>query len=304
MKRIIGKIKHCLWREQWNVGIVKANKKEILEKGIDPSQINWLFPEKKGGFYADPFLVQAEEGYYLFLEEYDYSSGKGVISVSEITCRDEEFQATKPQIILQENFHLSYPQIKKVKNRWIMTIEAAESNELIVYEAVEFPLKWKRAETLLENIPILDPTFFEYQDRQWMFCARMDKGENSSLFAYYLDHATKNWKEHYKSPIREGLDNSRPAGMIFSLQGRTFRPAQNCEGTYGKSIVINEILELTPDKYKERKFCELKAERYQKYNQGTHTMNFAGEYAVFDAKRFMGLKKYLDSFYSRFFKSQ
>jgi hypothetical protein len=304
MSSIFFKIKQRIWREQWNIAIAKMDRKSVLNEGVDEDQIQWLFAERKNGFYADPFLIENRNKAWLLFEEYDYPSDKGVISISNITFDGKGYHATKPEIIIEEDFHLSYPRIFQKEGKWIMIPETSASGHQYFYEAIDFPIKWGNRKLLVDNIQILDPTVFTIEGKKWMFCSHLLKGENSKLYGFYYDEKTRQWKEHNGNPIVVGLECSRPAGGIFKIDEKFYRPAQNSDGTYGKSIVINEILKLSTDIYEERKVSEIKATNFAKYSKGIHTLNFEGPFVVIDGKRFFGFKKLIDPLYSRFFKKQ
>jgi hypothetical protein len=296
------KIKQLIWQDQWNIAILKTDKQTFLKGKINSDQIQWLFPEKKSRIYADPFLVEYQSKKYIFFEEYDYSSCKGVISVSEVTFDEKKFHSTKPKKVIEESFHLSYPFIFQKEGKWMMIPETSGAGQQCLYEAVDFPLKWIKCKPLIENIFILDPTIFEHESITWMFCSSLKKGKNSKLDAFFFDENKKAWTQHHCNPIVVGLASARPAGAVFRIGEKIYRPGQNCLGTYGRSIVINEILELTPDIYKEKKIAEIKADDFPVYKQGTHTLNFGTDWAVFDGKRTVGPKKLLDPFYSKYLK--
>lgn len=304
MNSIIFKIKQIIWREQWNIAIAKLDKKNVLEEGLQSEQIQWLFPERKKGFYADPFLIEDQNKAYLFFEEYDYPSDKGVISFSEVTFDGKGYHVSKPEKIIEEDFHISYPFVFKKEGKWSMLAETSGSGHQYFYEATEFPKKWSKRKLMIENISILDPTTFEHDGVKWLFCSHLHKGENSKLYGFYWNEEKKKWDEHNGNPIVVGLGSSRPAGAVFKVDDKLYRPAQNSNGTYGKGVVINEIVKLSADIYEERKVQEIKAQEFVKYKKGTHTLNFQGDFLVIDGKRFYGLKKMFDPIYSRFLKKQ
>ena len=304
MNSIFFKIKQRIWREQWNIAIAKQDERNILHEGVGEQQFQWLFRERKNGFYADPFLIEENNKAWLFMEEYDYPSDKGTISVSNVTFDGKKYHATPPEKVIEEDFHLSYPRIYKRNGKYIMVPETSASGHQYFYEAIDFPRKWGKRKLLIENIQILDPTIFDHEGKKWMFCSHLLKGENSKLYAFYFDEESDRWKQHKGNPIVVGLESSRPAGGVFAVEEKIYRPAQNCEGTYGKSIVLNEVIKLSPELYEERKVGEIKASALEKYQNGLHTLNFEGPYVVIDGKRFSGFKKLFDPLYSRLFKKQ
>src|SRR3569833_207060 len=65
--------------------------------GLDGEPFKGL-PDDGKRFYADPFVGERGGKIYLFVEEYPYATGRGVISVSELRP-DGSFSA--PQLVLE-----------------------------------------------------------------------------------------------------------------------------------------------------------------------------------------------------------
>ncbi|MDH3592052.1 MAG: formyl transferase, partial [Planctomycetota bacterium] len=76
---------------------------------------------------------------------------------------------------------------------------------------------------------------------------------------------------------------ARPAGRLIERDGVLYRPAQNCTPQYGKSTVIHRVDTLTLDDYAETQVAAFRADRVGA--RRTHTLNFAGDFAVVDLLR-------------------
>jgi hypothetical protein len=66
--------------------------------------------------------------------------------------------------------------------------------------------------------------------------------------------------------------------------GRLYRPAQDCARGYGGALVFNEVLELGPERYRERPAARLDPTWARGLN-GTHTYNEGGGVEVVDGRR-------------------
>ncbi len=53
--------------------------------------------------------------------------------------------------------------------------ETARAGRVEAWRCVEFPDRWERHATLLEDVPLLDPTIVEWGDRWWLFGTRRDR---------------------------------------------------------------------------------------------------------------------------------
>jgi hypothetical protein len=85
--------------------------------------------------------------------------------------------------------------------------------------------------------------------------------------------------------VKLDIRSSRPAGTPFEHDGRLFRPAQDCAGSYGAAIVINEVTSLTPDRFSERPVARLTPEPRGPLPDGLHTLSAAGPRTLVDGKR-------------------
>ena len=128
-----------------------------------------------------------------------------------------------------------------------MLPEAGHGRTIDVYQCEEFPERWRKRATLMRNIRYVDATLFEHQAKWWLF-ATIKRGFfalNRDLFAFWADTPlTDKWHPHPANPVVRGLRSARPAGRVFELGGRLFRPSQNCLVRYGHSLRINEIVRL------------------------------------------------------------
>ena len=62
--------------------------------------------------------------------------------------------------VLDEPFHISYPQVFKHKDRYFMLPETKRSNNILLYEAKNFPYDWGIVDTLIHNVRYKDPSIY------------------------------------------------------------------------------------------------------------------------------------------------
>ena len=96
-----------------------------------------IIKSKKRKFLADPFLVKHNNKTYCFAEEYDHVKKKG-----HIVCFNLDKKELNKKIVLNENFHLSFPFVFKFKNNFFMCPETSKVSEIRLYKKTKFPLKW------------------------------------------------------------------------------------------------------------------------------------------------------------------
>jgi hypothetical protein len=113
----------------------------------------------------------------------------------------------------------------------------------------------------------------------------MGTGNASSddeLHVWFAETLRGPFTPHPANPVLSNVVGARPAGRIVRDNGRLLRPAQDGSGEYGRAIVVNEILALTPTEYRERAVSTITADELGA--DGIHTMDVAGDLAVIDTK--------------------
>jgi len=232
--------------------------------------------------WADPFVVEKGGRYYVFFEELPYAERKAHISMLEL---DANGNASRPQRVLEADYHLSYPFVFEHDGQLWMLPESARARSVELYRCVDFPLVWKREHVLIDGLRLVDATLYKAADRWWMF-ANSAAGESrvfdDELHLFHADRLTGEWLPHPKNPVKSDARSSRPAGRLFERDGVLFRPAQVCVPRYGAGLAIQRVLRLTPQDYAERQVERLLADPAAGLF-GLHTMNRAGGLTVVDA---------------------
>lgn len=207
-------------------------------------------------FVADPFLIEKNGINYLFFEILNDDKNKGVIGLATSTDLNNW---TYEKVVLEEEFHLSYPYVFELENEFYMLPEGGEGGYLSLYKANNFPYEWEKVSDLLRG-NYLDASIFRYNDKWWILSTKKDDngGFFDNLHLYYSDSLFEGWKEHINSPlIVNDLENSRPAGRVLIEDNKIIRFAQNDKDRYGKAIRAFEIIELDENNYKEEFIGEI-----------------------------------------------
>lgn len=194
-------------------------------------------PETPGVWYADPLLFHHASGRWLFCEAFDLAAGRGSIAAASM---DDNGAVTGMQVVLQEDFHLSFPTVFDWNGEIWMIPEASETNALILYRCVEFPGKWEQAARFPVGRPLCDAIVMERIGTELTLLCSEIKPENGLYTRYRRYFLGKNGgaegetaggftlteDEPFNLQHREyGLGN-RNAGPLFRRNGQTVRPAQ------------------------------------------------------------------------------
>ncbi|SCJ73105.1 Beta-xylosidase [uncultured Clostridium sp.] len=236
--------------DTWSIGIYEGeelNKIEPSKYVINPILKASDVVDCKARFVADPFIIKIKDKWYMFFEVYNEIKGKGVLAVA---TSNNGYKWCYEKIILEEDFHLSYPYVFEENNKIYMIPESGESGYIKLYEAKEFPFKWELVSNLIKGV-YWDSSIIKYDDKYWLFTNNNESYENS-LYLFYSDNLYGGWTPHPRNPIiNNNRYNCRPAGRIVENNDEIYRYSQDCSEYYGKSVIGYKIKTLTVSEYDE-----------------------------------------------------
>lgn len=267
-------------RDQYNVGLVHAPIHCFLEPHWRP-EIHWL-PQRSrpGTFVADPFGIEFEGKRYLLCEYFDYREANGRIVGGEIK---DAVLAGDLEDAIAGPCHMSYPFAFAHEGQLYCIPETSRANEVALYKMEAFPSRWRK-ECVLLQLDAVDPSIIHYGGRWWLFYG-VRSSNAGDLFVSHADSPYGPWLPHAKQPVRRDPATSRPGGTPFVHMGRLYRPAQDCSQVYGRRIVINEVLALTPADFEERVVAVVEPDKNGPYPDGLHTLSAFGDMTLVDGKR-------------------
>ncbi|MCG9970422.1 glucosamine inositolphosphorylceramide transferase family protein [Christiangramia crocea] len=270
--------KDIFWFDQWILLYRFSTKPE-------PSTAFYQFKKiipPKDRIWADPFVVQKNGNYYIFIEELFFSENNGHISVLEM---DSKGNYSQPKVVLKNEHHLSYPNIFEVEDEIYMIPECNATKRIDLYKCIDFPYQWEFADTLMENVHAVDSTIIYKDNLYWLFTnIRQNAGASShdELFLFSSTNlCSKNWKSHPANPIISDVKRARPAGKIFEFNENLYRPSQNCSKHYGYGLNFNKIEILTEENYKET-IIDMVLPDWDNNLKGVHTFNFENKLTFID----------------------
>lgn len=265
-------------REEWNVGIARVSPNDVVT-GKPLSSVTWA-PRMHRRWLADPMAVAVNGHVEVLAEEMDVATWRGRIA----TLRFDGSAWSAPATVLDTNTHASYPYVFAREGNVFCIPETFEANAVRLYRARDFPRAWEYVATLIEGLPAVDSTLFDYGGRLWIFCTTQDASA-ARLMAFHSDALLGPWQAHRRNPIKIDVRSARPAGAPFWVDGAFYRPAQDCSHTYGGRVAINRVLSLSPTEFLEETVAHVEPDASSDYRHGLHTISFAGRYCVIDGKR-------------------
>jgi hypothetical protein len=238
-------------------------------------------PNPKNRFLADPFVIKHKGAHFCFVEDFDYTSNKGSISAYKITPTSCEAIG----VVLEEDFHLSFPFIFKYENEIFMCPETHDKKEIRVYKCIDFPTKWEFHKTLMKDVSAADTIIFKHDNRWWLLM-NIDQScvadHDCQLHIFSADNPlSEEWVAHENNPVIFDPLVARNGGLILS-DNEIYRVFQR-QGfdMYGEACGIAKIIRLSPTEYVEE-ICSTIEPKFFDNIKGTHTYNFDSDLIVLD----------------------
>lgn len=233
-------------------------------------------------YWADPCVIEHDGRRLIFAEEYPARTHRAVIVCIELL---PDGRAERLGIALDQTCHLSYPQVFEWQDQCYLTVESATARCVRLYRASDFPLRWQPVTDLVSDRVCVDPTLHFHAGHWYLFVNISESGGSTSeeLFLFVSEQLTGPYRPHPANPIVSDVRRARPAGRLFEHQGRLIRPGQDCAPSYGTAIAFSEVLELTPERYRERPLGRLDGS-WSHTLDGCHTYSAASSIEVLDAR--------------------
>ncbi|NNE08100.1 MAG: hypothetical protein HKN20_06015, partial [Gemmatimonadetes bacterium] len=110
--------------------------------------------------------------------------------------------------------------------------------------------------------------------------------QDGNLCIFHSNSLHGTFEPHARFPVKSSLHGSRMAGAFFHENGKLFRPAQNAVARYGGSVLLYEVVSLTPNEYREVEVREILPDPRSPFGRAFHTVSTAGDLTVVDGMRF------------------
>ncbi len=281
-RKAVGFAQMLLTRVQWNTGFLDSTL-------VDPFSITtarnvrWLPTKSAKDFAADPFFLRHGDIVTLLFEQLDPANNCGRIAA----CQFEGDKTVPLGIVIEEAVHLSYPCLVQSQGQIYCVPEQSEAKSIIIYRALDFPLRWERVGSLLPGIEAVDSTLFQHGGYWWIAYTDASIDRNGRLMLWYANELTGPWRPHALNPVKIDPRCSRGAGPPFIHRGALVRPSQDCSVSYGSKIIFNRVVTLTPDQFHEEVIGELRPDPAGPYSRGLHTISYDGSVAIVDGVRLL-----------------
>ena len=284
-RKWIKRFRDFFYFQAWNIAIIPESIDKISTKLV-ASKAQWLPELPWPYFQADPFGIETKENYLLILEEYNYQDAKGKLKIA--TLSKDLVEVSRKEIPTEFKQHHSYPFIFNDKNKQYVLPECLLSKQVMLYQMVDEQGTLKAVASLLNGLPVIDPSPLYFNDRYWIFCTLASAYTDgcTSLYIFHAETLEGPYEPHALNPVKSDVRSSRPGGAFFFKNGKLCRPAQDCSKNYGGALTILEIEKLTPTEYVEQVIDTITPQ--SNYLLGLHTIAPLGEkLTLIDGKRYV-----------------
>ena len=138
-----------------------------------------------------------------------------------------------------------------------MTVESGENQSVSIYKFNGDALNWLciyRFRPFINANP-LDPLIWFQQGYWWLSFSIKNE-----MYLFYSDNPTieSRWISHQKNPVLIDEEYSRNGGLVEENE-KIYRVSQSSGfNNYGKRITLMEVINISPNDYKESKFIDFK----------------------------------------------
>ncbi|HNY02398.1 MAG TPA: hypothetical protein PKG48_07420 [Bacteroidales bacterium] len=284
--------------EIWNVGIIRQPVAEVARAGrpLSALEVEWLPPAGRKRYLADPFGYTDDRGLHILAEDYRYENRRAGISEILLPGHPDRVPPPRqgpptpigsphPDRVPANDVHLSYPFVFQENGEVYCLPEASESRRLTLYRLDKTSGKFVIDRVLLQEISAVDPTLVFFRDRWWLFFTTRPCS-NTHLFVYHAPSLDAEFRPHLLNPVKVDIRSARPAGTPFLHEGTLYRPAQDSSRTYGGRVIINRIVSLTPDDFREEVAGTLEPPAGCRFRHGLHTLSAVGTVTLIDGKTY------------------
>jgi hypothetical protein len=222
---------------------------------------------------ADPFLCVHNDCLYCFYEEKSRTY-PGKIRVVKYSTGGN---ATYYNCDLGINSHVSFPFVYHTEAHVYLIPETASINEVALFKAINFPVKWEKYCVLLRG-NFVDSHIFFHKNIYYLFATEKISSPGSKQYDYQLmlftsSELASGYASHPKNPIVRGKKYSRSGGSIIRENGCIYRVSQDCLDKYGREINLFKINTLSTSEYDEEMISENWVSTVLGYPHGGHHLS-------------------------------
>jgi hypothetical protein len=228
-------------------------------------------------YIADPFILfQNDTKIILLVERYSRITKLGSIIRLELTIKDNDVLDIKRSNLIKEKFHLSFPCIYRVDDKYFIIPETSSINRLLLYEINNDGTQIINKTEIADGF-FVDPVIFLSNNTlnlMWYDGISNNDGVNRIVKLEQFPNSNKIKLQN----IIVNSKNRNAGNVIYS--NHKFSQMNNSD--YGKGLFIEEIQDMEP---LNKNIIQIELKDLLKYKQifeNSHHVDILGDTIVFD----------------------
>lgn len=239
-RRLLKKV-FC-FEEIYTIGYRNRDGHTLLDSEL--LQFNRI-PYNNTYWYADPILTEYQDNTYLLMESFDMRTQLGSIACARF---DQDGNLSQPKVIIQEDYHMSFPMVFFWKDVLYMIPETCGNRSVNLYRCDGDIEKW----TLLKSFPVaeelVDTVMVScYEDSVELICSAIHK-THMRKFKWQKFVIRKNGENYQLEEDTNFNANAaydfgfRMAGSLIMEHGASILPTQeSTDVDYGVNLYLNNF---------------------------------------------------------------
>lgn len=282
IKKLLKEILPNPYRGDYFIGFV--DKPDIVRNSDSwYDKVKWVNVNKykKDGWFADPFFYNVTDNHIILFAEQMFSEiNRGRLVKMTIRRKDYYLEEVTPILTLEP--HLSFPIIWRENGKEYVYPENEQSGSLKIYELDPTTQKLHSPKVLI-NERLIDSQIAKLGNEYFIFGVVLATGawsDTRNLQVYKSNHLLGPYT-HIQT-IESENNCERGAGLIIPVDNSTIlRPAQNCNGAYGKETIMYQM-EYDGCKFSEKELYRITPNKRMRNGEVLHTYNEYNDLCVID----------------------
>ncbi len=264
--------------ERWNIGFIENSLQGVIEG--EPITVKWMNHSCKNSWFADPFILKADESSIIVLCE-EFYKPINLGRISRLCIDRKTMNLVSLDVILELKTHLSFPIIQSENDKVYIYPESGKSGKLTRY-LYNDETKSCSVDSVLVNEALADPAILSYDGKEYLFATPSSTSNGNVLRIYDKDPDNYTFSKYVEYPFEERI--ARMAGAFFTFNGKVYRPTQECNVQYGHAVTLQEV-SFNKGKWSFKEVRRLYSV-HPILNIGMHTFNVYNNLIVTDALGF------------------
>ncbi len=273
ISNVLYKLYWRLTANRWQIGFPQTSLEQIAGGGNFRLETLKGVPDDR--WFADPFIVDVDTDHItLLVEEFLHSTGRG--RLARLTVSRADYSLLQNDTLLDLDTHLSFPMIVRKQGKVYICPENSQSGKLNIYEYDAADGRCIPCGTMSEE-PLVDAIWEEIDGDEYLFATQQPSPNGNKLEVYKKDD---DGEYRHCQDLTFNDNIARNGGAFFRIDGKMYRPAQDCNGGYGRGLSIQQVTH-RDGKFEMTETARIKSPRGYR-DHGMHTLNEYKDVTVID----------------------